>query len=372
MKLEFHQLDRRHEHLRVRNAHRQRQLLASLASGGQQTPIVVVPVTDHPDRYVLIDGYKRAAALEQLGRDTVEAVIWPLEEVQALVLDRSLHWAERESALEEGWLLAELEQRFGYGLEELARQFDRSVSWVSRRLALVELLPESVQQQVRTGEISAQVAMKYLVPVARGSLEDCQQMAATFARHKLTSRQAGQLYAAWREASPQIRARLLEQPQLFLKVQREADPPVASPFQELLRDLEMVVAIAHRANRRLRKMHSECEQLQEEPSEMLRHSLALALEELQRLATRIPEAQPGKEEHVESESTNRDSGTACAGSEETRNRAGVGHLSSECPQGASFQLPTGAGTAACRESRTLSSTDPGVVATLQRESCAGP
>ena len=372
MKLEFHQLDRRHEHLRVRNAQRQRQLLASLATAGQQTPIIVVAVSDQPDRYLVIDGYKRVAALEQLGRDTVEAVIWPLNEVQALVLDRSLHWSERESALEEGWLLAELEQRFGYGLEELARQFDRSVSWVSRRLALVELLPDSVQQQVRTGEISAQVAMKYLVPVARGSLEDCQQMAEAFARHKFTSRQAGQLYAAWREASPQIRQRLLEQPQLFLKVQREAEPAVASPLQELLRDLEMVAAIAHRANRRLRKVHTEFEQLPEEPSELLRQSLALALQELQRLATRIPEARPGKEEHVESESTNRDSGTACPGSEETRDRAGVGHLSSDCAQGAAFQLPTGAGTAACRESRTLSATDPGVVAPLQRESCAGP
>ena len=372
MKLEFHQLDRRHEHLRVRNAQRQRQLLASLATAGQQTPIIVVAVSDQPDRYLVIDGYKRVAALEQLGRDTVEAVIWPLNEVQALVLDRSLHWSERESALEEGWLLAELEQRFGYGLEELARQFDRSVSWVSRRLALVELLPDSVQQQVRTGEISAQVAMKYLVPVARGSLEDCQQMAEAFARHKFTSRQAGQLYAAWREASPQIRQRLLEQPQLFLKVQREAEPAVASPLQELLRDLEMVAAIAHRANRRLRKVHTEFEQLPEEPSELLRQSLALALQELQRLATRIPEARPGKEEHVESESTNRDSGTACTGSEETRDRAGVGHLSSDCAQGAAFQLPTGAGTAACRESRTPSATDPGVVAPLQRESCAGP
>jgi len=295
-------------------------------------------------------------------------VIWPLNEIQALVLDRSLHWSERESALEEGWLLAELEQRFGYGLEELGRQFDRSVSWVSRRLALVELLPDSVQQQVRTGEISAQVAMKYLVPVAHGSLEDCQQMAEAFARHKFTSRRAGQLYAAWREASPQIRQRLLEQPQLFLKVQREAEPAVASPLQELLRDLEMVAAIAHRANRRLRKVHTEFEQLPQEPSELLRQSLALALQELQRLATRIPETRPGKEEHVESESTNRDSGTACTGSEETRDRPGVGHLSSDCAQGATFQLPTGAGTAACRESRTLSATDPGVVAPLQRES----
>jgi hypothetical protein len=70
------------------------------------------------------------------------------------------------------------DERFGYSLEELARRCDRSVSWVSRRLGLVELLPDAIQQQVREGKIAAQVAMKFLVPVARQSLEDCQRMAA--------------------------------------------------------------------------------------------------------------------------------------------------------------------------------------------------
>jgi hypothetical protein len=84
-----------------------------------------------------------------------------------------------------------LEQRFGYNLDELARRFDRSVSWVSRRLALVEVLPEAIQQQVREGKISAQVALKFLVPVARQSLEDCQRMAAIFAQHHCDTREAG-------------------------------------------------------------------------------------------------------------------------------------------------------------------------------------
>ncbi|TLY64395.1 MAG: hypothetical protein E6K45_11870 [Gammaproteobacteria bacterium] len=138
MQLEFHQLERRWEHLRVRHPARQRRLLASLAESGQQTPIVVVAAEDQADRYVVIDGYKRIAALEQLGRDTVEAVMWPMGEAAAVLLDRSLRLSEHETALEVGWLLAELEQRFGYGLDELARRFDRSVSWVSRRLALAE------------------------------------------------------------------------------------------------------------------------------------------------------------------------------------------------------------------------------------------
>src|SRR5258708_36459725 len=198
MQLEFHQLDRRWEALRVRRADRHRQLLASLAGNGQQTPIVVVALDGQPDRYLVIDGYQRIVALQQLGHDKVEAVVWPMSEAEAVVLDRSLHWGRRETALEEGWLLAELERRFGYSLDELARRFDRSVSWVSRRLALVEQLPESVQQQVRSGEITAHIAMKYLAPVARASPEDCQRMAEAFARYKCHTREAGQLYAAWR------------------------------------------------------------------------------------------------------------------------------------------------------------------------------
>ena len=108
MQLEFHQLDRHWEHLRVRQPRRQRQLMASLAESGQQIPIVVVLSPDHRGRYLVIDGHKRIAALEQLGRDTVEAVVWPMSEAAAVLLDRSLRLSEQETALEVGWLLAEL------------------------------------------------------------------------------------------------------------------------------------------------------------------------------------------------------------------------------------------------------------------------
>src|ERR1700738_4019092 len=221
MRVEFHQLDRQWEHPRRRHPARQRRLLASLAESGQQTPIVVVAAEGQADRYVVIDGYKRIAALEQLGRDTVEAVVWPMSQAAAVLLDRSLRLSEHETALEVGWLLAELEQRFGYGLDELARRFDRSVSWVSRRLALVEVLPEAIQQQVREGKILAQVALKFLVPVARQSLEDCQRMTAIFAQRRCNTRESGQLYAAWRQGSPAIRKRILDDPELFFKAQRQ-------------------------------------------------------------------------------------------------------------------------------------------------------
>src|ERR1019366_3179527 len=104
-----------------------------LADSGQQTPIVVA-AAGSPDRYLVIDGHKRVAALEQLGRDTVEATVWAMSEAEALLLSRSLRFSPQESALEQGWLLTEMELRFGYGLDELARRFDRSTRWGSRRL----------------------------------------------------------------------------------------------------------------------------------------------------------------------------------------------------------------------------------------------
>src|SRR5215831_16634352 len=252
MQLEFHQLERRWEHLRVQRPGRQRHLLASLAESGQQVPIVVVAADGQPDRYVVIDGYKRIAALQKLGRDKVEAVVWPMNEAEAIVLDRSLRLSEHETALEVGWLLAELEKRFSYSLDELARRFDRSVSWVSRRLALVEALPEAIQRQVREGKIGVQVAMKFLVPAVRISLEACQRMAAIFAQYHCETREAGQLYSAWRKASPSIRRRILDSPDLFFKTQRQAQEKTPVGIgAELLRDLEMIAAIVSRAQRRL-------------------------------------------------------------------------------------------------------------------------
>jgi ParB/RepB/Spo0J family partition protein len=368
MQLEFHQLDRRWEHFRVQHSGRQRRLLASLAEGGQQTPIVVVAAEGPADRYVVIDGYKRVAALQQLGRDTVEAVVWPMNEAEAVVLDRSLRLSEHETALEIGWLLAELEQRFGYSLDELARRFDRSVSWVSRRLGLVEALPESIQRQVREGKIAAQVAMKFLVPAVRISLEACQRMAAIFAQYHCDTREAGQLYAAWRKSSPSIRQRILDAPDLFFKTQRQAQEKTpAGTGDELLRDLEMIAAIMNRAQRRL--TGAAASELDAQQGKSARYQIERIQKQLHRIGETIP---PEKELHVDPSPTHDDSGTEHAGGEQAGDRAGVGDLSRGGAQGPPFKLGRGAGTATNREGRTPPATDPGTLRQVQGESRASP
>ena len=367
MDLEFHQLELRYEHLRVRRPDRERRLLASLAASGQQVPIVVVPVQGQPDRYLVIDGYKHVSALRRLGRDTVRATVWQMTEADALLLDRSIRASGGETALEEGWLLAELEERFGYSLDELARRFDRSTSWVSRRLALVELLPDSIQQQVRAGELSAHVAMKFLVPVARANPDDCRRMAESFAAHRFNTREAGELYAAWRDASPGMRTRILEQPRLFLKARRETEKQEgsASPTTELLRDLEMVRAIANRAGRRWPRAAPLMDSAALDDA---RHRLEHAMDDLNRLAWRIKR----EEEHVEQESEDGDPGAARPGSEEAGDCADPRGLAPDGAPGLALELVRSPLATAPREGRTPSVGDPGAVCRMQRESRAGP
>ena len=368
MRLEFHQLELPFEHLRARNPERQRRLLTSLADSGQQTPIVVVAAAaDRSGRYLVIDGYKRLAALRQLGKDTVEAVVWPMSEAEALVLDRSLRLAEHETALEQGWLLAELERRFQYDLEELARRFDRSVSWVSRRLALVELLPEATQRQVREGKLAANLAMKYLVPAARASLEDCERMAAAFIKLRCGTREAGQLYAAWRDGSSAIRKRILDNPELFLKTARRVESkPTLNEAAELLRDLEMAVAIANRAARHFPRAAPQMDPAQWEEA---RRKIERARGQLELLSQRIEKEQPP---HVEQSAAHHDSGTERPESEQARDRADTEHLPADRAQSPPVELFRSAGTAPRRESRTLPQSDPGVIRHVQGEPRASP
>lgn len=368
MDLEFHQLDLRFEHLRVHRPDRERRLLASLAASGQQVPIVVVAVPEQAERYLVIDGYKRVTALRQLGHDTVWATVWQMNEAEALVLGQSLRASEGDSALEQGWLLAELEHRFGYGLDQLARRFDRSVSWVSRRLALVELLPDSVQQKVRSGEITPHVAMKFLVPVARAKIEDCERMAGAFARHKFSSREAGELYAAWRDTSPRMRARILEEPALFLKARREIDkrkPETQPATAGLLRDLEMVLAIANRAGRRWRQAAALMDSVD---IDRARHCLDHALDELGRLARRIEQEKP----HAEQEPAHDDPRVTRPGDENPSDCQGAPDLPASGPEGNPVQLIRSPFDPAFGTSGTVQAAAPAAVCFLQRQSGSGP
>lgn len=253
MEIEIGRLDLRYEALRTRCAPRERRLLASMVASGQQSPIIVVR---DGDRDVVVDGYKRVRALHRLGHDLVRATAWDLGELEALVLERILRSGDHGNAIEEGWFLRELETRFGLSRVELARRFDRTMSWVSRRLSLVSELPEAVQSHVRVGAIGAHGAMRYLVPLARANESDCARIADAVSKSALSSRQLGDLYAAYVAGNESSRELLVRDPLLVLRAREEArreGDENRTPVQHVLDDLRIVTNVTRRVMSRVRR-----------------------------------------------------------------------------------------------------------------------
>jgi ParB family transcriptional regulator, chromosome partitioning protein len=251
MELEFRQLELHYAKLRRRNARKERQLLASLAERGQQTPVVVVHGSQG-GTHVLVDGYKRVRALASLRQDTVQATLWDLAEPEAVVLERLMRTGESDGALEQGWLLQELNERFALSHEELARRFDKSQSWVSRRLALVRDLPAELQQRVQSGALGAHAAMRFLVPMARAKRADCLRLVEALGQSHPSTRELATLYAAWAHGDPQTRELVVTRPAVVLRARAQAlnETPLAKDKDaagKLCDDFGILIGVSRRA-----------------------------------------------------------------------------------------------------------------------------
>lgn len=253
MRVDLHQLELRFEALRSKSANKERRLMASLLDSGQQHPLVVVEA-ERESRYIVIDGYKRVRALKKLQLDQAMVTLWELDQAEALVLEQLMRSSDSSGPIEQGWLLVELRERFALSQEELARRFDKSQSWVSRRLALVRELPEAIQRVVRDGGLASHIATKLLVPMARAKPDDACRLAELFARLRLSTREAQKLYAGYLESGERGRELLLERPELYLRAERQAALPKSeapSPIEQLTGDLETLAAICRRTLRRI-------------------------------------------------------------------------------------------------------------------------
>lgn len=239
--LELGQLDLRYASLRVMDPGRVARLVAALSRDGQRSPVLVV------GGGVLIDGYHRVRALKELGRDLVRATAVDVSEPDALVLAWRLETGRRKSALEDGWMLAELCEAHGRKVAELAAAMQRSKSWVSERLGLVRVLPASVQEAVRSAKVPANAAMKCLVPMARLDADGCARMVEAI-EGSVSVRQMERLHSAWRHALPEGQARIIADPMLLLRTE-EAAPVPPDAEEQLARDFEGIAGLCRRARR---------------------------------------------------------------------------------------------------------------------------
>jgi ParB/RepB/Spo0J family partition protein len=234
-------LELKYARLSVRRDVAERKLLTSLGESGQQSPVIVVHGGEQ-GRYVVIDGYKRVRALKRLKADVARAAVWELDEAQALAASYQLTSQGGRNAFEEGWLTAELHRVWKWSLSEIGARLVRSKSWVCKRLALVEELPEWMAEEVAQGRIGAHAAANFLVPLTRVHSEEGRLLAEKIRGLGLTSRQIGLLCTACRTGSREARRKIAGNPELFLKAGAAAgrDGALSEKGNRCLKSIELI------------------------------------------------------------------------------------------------------------------------------------
>jgi len=292
MRLDLHVLIPRFATLRLNDPQRLQNLTRSIERNGQLAPVIAVADEKDDLHWVLIDGYRRREALQQVGEDLIWVDVWdhPVDEALLLCLARGPERAWE--AIEEAALLQELARR--YSLREIAQRIGRDVSWVSRRLGLFKALPEDLLEGVRQGKLSLWAATRILAPLARANPGHARTLLAGLEQQPLSTRELKRLYEHYQQSNRTQRERLVDNPGLFLQAlesQQEAtdDSRLAEgPEGAWCKDLAVIGQILKRLLRQVPTLFTP----QQEPLERqrLQQAFTQIKDPFQRLDKRIEEA----------------------------------------------------------------------------------
>ena len=247
-------LDLRYAHTRVAKPKLLDMLTTSIERYGQITPVFTIP---EQSRFVLIDGYVRVGAIKRLGRDTIIADVHEIPEQGALFHLLGESGQRQWEAVEQAWIIRDLKERFGCSLREIARGIGYDASWVTRRLSLIDGLPDEVLKSVNTGHVSTYAATRILVPLARANRGHAEKLVAHLAHSPLSTRELSELFKHYEASNRQIRERMISDPSLFLKVRKSREDKTSvealqqGPEGAWVKDWEIIKSVTRRLTRLL-------------------------------------------------------------------------------------------------------------------------
>lgn len=265
------------------------QLVACEAVGEAVSEAVSEAISDGDAALVLIDGYRRVAALRRLGRDTARVQCRSGSVGQALAQRLACAQPRALAAIEQALLLRELVEGQRLSQREAARQCGREPSWVQRRLLLLAALPEGVLDAVRAGELSSWAAARVFAPLARANAEHAQRLLAGCRGQQLSTRELQLWFMHYQRAQRREREHMADHPRLLLDslAEREhasvAKRLAAGPEGQAVADLGQLQALAERARRNLAVLTPRLDDPVRRACRRVRFSLAELDAELRRL-----------------------------------------------------------------------------------------
>lgn len=247
--IDLHLVDLKYAHTRILDHKSIFKMMRSLDRFDQTTPVTVIPESE---KYLLIDGYIRVRALAKLHRDTVLAHILDMTEKDALFYFLNHQDQRSGSALEQAWLILEMQTEFDSSLGEISKALGKDKSWVKRRVDLIKSLPGDVLDMVRTGHITPWVASRVLAPLARANPEHAAKLTKHLSHNSFSTRELNDFYKAYQGSTKAVRENMIQNPDLFIKASQHkkdkerARKSLQAPEEAWSRDMNCVCAILRR------------------------------------------------------------------------------------------------------------------------------
>ncbi len=259
MEIDLHRLELRFAATRMADAPAVQRLANSIQDNGQLVECVAAGEPGDA-RVVLVDGYRRVAALGRLGRDTALVQCWSCTVGQALAQVLARSGSRPFMPIEQALLLRELIDAHGLTQRDAARQCGRDVSWVQRRLMLLGALPEALLEAVRGARVSSWAATRVFVPLARANSVHASRLLASLAAQRLSTRELRSWFDHYQRAQCAQRERMVERPRLFIDSLNECERERAAerlregPEREVAGELGQLLRLLERVRRRLEPM----------------------------------------------------------------------------------------------------------------------
>jgi ParB/RepB/Spo0J family partition protein len=153
--IELSSIDLRLERTRLRNNAVELSLLDSIAREGILDPLYIAGKND-PQRYLLLDGFKRYRCARKLGMGMVPAECVAEDIATGIVtFIRRSEYGSGITILEQASLIEELHRRCAMSIYDIAQRLDRSPSWVSMRLGILDDLTPLVRRKILSGAFPA-------------------------------------------------------------------------------------------------------------------------------------------------------------------------------------------------------------------------
>jgi ParB-like chromosome segregation protein Spo0J len=137
MRIALNTLDAHPGNANVMPEHLLAKLAAHIGESGLYPPLIVRPSPAGGDRYEILDGHHRAAALRRLGRDHAECEVWHVDDARARMLLLTLNRLQgSDDPLKRGELLRRLADSLAVEVGELAEKLPDDVARITKLIAL--------------------------------------------------------------------------------------------------------------------------------------------------------------------------------------------------------------------------------------------